>query len=182
MPLKIMRTIRDPSKKKKDKKKKARPSTIHQPCQNIVGPQIRKMRMLRNWSQSNLAVKLQFAGFDVGRECIAKIEGQTRCVRDTDLRFIALVLDATPSDLFPCLEPSKPLVGFPERLASKHQPAHFVPPAVQPKPATPVYFGKNGCNSHNGNATNGKEPTNSILKQENRPFAKNGLNGDPKPV
>ncbi len=172
-----MRTIRDQSKTNEE-----RPSTIHQPHLNIVGPQIRKLRMQRNWSQSKMAVKLQFAGFDVGRECIAKIEGQTRCVRDADLLFIARVLNAPLADLFPQMEPSKPIAESIERLRSKRQPAHFVPLAVQPKPTTPVYFSRNGCNNHNGIAKATAERATAVINRENPDVAKNGLNGNRKSV
>jgi transcriptional regulator with XRE-family HTH domain len=171
-----MQTIRDRSKTNEK-----RPSTIHQPHQNIVGPQIRKLRMQKNWSQSKMAVKLQFAGFDVGRECIAKIEGQTRCVRDTDLFAIARVLNATLPDLFPQIEPSK-LIADLERLRSKHQPSRFVPLTVQPKPTTPVYFSQNGCKNHNGIAKGTAERATTIINRENPDVAKNGLNGNRKSV
>jgi len=35
---------------------------------NIVGPQIRKWRYARGWSQARLAVKLQLNGLDISRE------------------------------------------------------------------------------------------------------------------
>ena len=71
---------------------------------NIIGPQIRKIRYVRGWSQSHLALKLQLRGLDVARDAIAHIECQTRCVKDKDIPHFAAVLGVNVSDLFPHLE------------------------------------------------------------------------------
>lgn len=73
----------------------------HPKCQtNIVGPQIRKLRVRRGWSQAKLAERLQLNGLDIGREVIAQIEAQTHCVKDKDLPFFAYVLKVGVDDLF----------------------------------------------------------------------------------
>jgi transcriptional regulator with XRE-family HTH domain len=68
---------------------------------NIVGPQVRQARFQRGLSQPALAAKCQLLGWDIGRDTIAKIEGQTRWVGDAELvhlsRSLAIPLDA----LFP---------------------------------------------------------------------------------
>ena len=73
----------------------------HQKCQtNFVGPQIRKLRVRRGWSQAKLAMKLQLNGWDIGREVVAQIEAQTHCVKDQHLLFFAHVLKVSLADLF----------------------------------------------------------------------------------
>ena len=54
---------------------------------NLVGPQLRKLRDKRRWSQSKLAIVLQFAGWEGDRNRVAKIEGGHVYVRDTEAQF-----------------------------------------------------------------------------------------------
>ncbi len=68
---------------------------------NLVGPQVRKLRTARQWTQQMLAARLQIAGWDVSRESLAKLESQFRRVPDCELLFLAKVLDASLPDLFP---------------------------------------------------------------------------------
>jgi len=77
--------------------------------QNIVGAQIRKLRYNRGWSQAQLAIQLQLKGLDVGREVVAQIEGQTHCVKDKDLPYFARVFQVGLHELFPDLQPDKPI-------------------------------------------------------------------------
>ena len=76
---------------------------------NLVGPQVRKFRYNRCWSQSKLAIQLQLKGLDVSREVIAQIEGQCHCVKDKDLPYFARVFQVGLTDLFPNLDPDKPI-------------------------------------------------------------------------
>lgn len=73
---------------------------------NIVGPQIRKLRYNKGWSQSKLATELYMQGLEVQREFVAQVEGQTHCVKDKDLFYFAAALNVPFSDLFP-----KPATG-----------------------------------------------------------------------
>jgi transcriptional regulator with XRE-family HTH domain len=43
---------------------------------NLVGPQIRRLRAARGWSQTKLALRLQLSGLNIGREVLAQIEAQ----------------------------------------------------------------------------------------------------------
>jgi len=56
-----------------------------------MGPKIRKARFQRGWSQQDLAVKLQLAGFDISRTGVAKIEMQIRGLSDRDLLYFLKV-------------------------------------------------------------------------------------------
>jgi transcriptional regulator with XRE-family HTH domain len=67
---------------------------------NIVGPQIRKWRFARDWSQARLAVKLQLNGLDISREVLAQMECQIHCIRDKHIFHLARVLEVKVSDFF----------------------------------------------------------------------------------
>jgi transcriptional regulator with XRE-family HTH domain len=89
---------------------------------NVSGPVIRKLREERDWSQSDLAAKCQLAGWDAGRDIIARIEGRVRLVRDFEILALADVFQVTPNDLLPraCREqkpPGAPDAGQPRRMA-----------------------------------------------------------------
>ena len=71
---------------------------------NFVGPQIRRLRQARGWSQSKLAERLQLSGFDIDRGVIAQMESQFHCVRDKELVHIARVLKMPLADFFAALE------------------------------------------------------------------------------
>ncbi len=68
---------------------------------NMVGPQIRKMRYVRHWSQSTLAAKLQLLGWDIDRVSLAKIESRPVHVDDYELLYFAKVFNINLADLFP---------------------------------------------------------------------------------
>ena len=68
---------------------------------NVVGPQVRKLRSQRDWTQEVLAQKLQLAGWDVSRTSLAKLESKLRWVSDCELLFLAKVLSVQLKDLFP---------------------------------------------------------------------------------
>jgi transcriptional regulator with XRE-family HTH domain len=68
---------------------------------NVVGPQVRKLRSQRDWTQEILAQKLQLAGWDVSRTSLAKLESQLRWVSDCELLFLAKVLSVQLKDLYP---------------------------------------------------------------------------------
>ena len=60
--------------------------------------------MTPKWTQSRLAVALQFEGMLVERSVVAKIEGGYRRISDVEILIIAKVLGVTPNDLL--LDPS----------------------------------------------------------------------------
>jgi predicted transcriptional regulator len=59
---------------------------------NICGPKVRRIRVNLGLSQPELAAKCQRAGWDVSRDIIARIEGQTRWVADFELVKLAKIL------------------------------------------------------------------------------------------
>lgn len=60
---------------------------------NICGPRVRRFRVALGLSQPALAAKCQRSGWDVSRDIIARIEGQTRWVADSELVQLATVLN-----------------------------------------------------------------------------------------
>jgi transcriptional regulator with XRE-family HTH domain len=56
---------------------------------NIVGPQVRRLRVAAGLSQAALAAACQRFGWDIDRNTIAKIEGRLRWVGDFELVYLA---------------------------------------------------------------------------------------------
>ncbi len=68
---------------------------------NVIGPQIRRLRYKRQWSQSHLAAKLQICGWDVSRVTVAKIELRRHRIDDVQLLYLAEVLGVEVRELLP---------------------------------------------------------------------------------
>lgn len=75
---------------------------------NLVGPQIRKLRYKCGWSQNDLSIKLQLAGWDITRSTVAKIESRLIWVGDWQLFYFTRVLKVDLCELFPPLDPHDP--------------------------------------------------------------------------
>jgi transcriptional regulator with XRE-family HTH domain len=68
---------------------------------NVVGPQVRKYRNRKGWTQPVLAQKLQLQGWSISVGSLGKLEAQLRRVPDCELMFLARVLGVSISELFP---------------------------------------------------------------------------------
>ena len=68
---------------------------------NIVGPQVRRLRVAANLSQAALAAACQRVGWDIDRNTIAKIEGQMRWVGDFELLYLAKALGCRVEEVWP---------------------------------------------------------------------------------
>jgi transcriptional regulator with XRE-family HTH domain len=69
---------------------------------NYIGEQVRQFRKERGWSQSKLAIKLQFAGMpNATRGKVSKIESCLIKTTDVDIMFLARELGVPFQDLFP---------------------------------------------------------------------------------
>lgn len=77
------------------------------PTGNIIGPQVRRVRLVRKMSQPELAAKCQRLGWDIGRDIIARIEGRVRLVTDSEVALLARALIIPISELFPAGAVSK---------------------------------------------------------------------------
>jgi hypothetical protein len=67
---------------------------------NIVGPQVRRLRVAANLSQAALAAACQRIGWDIDRNTVAKIEGRLRWVGDFELLHLSSVLKCRLNALF----------------------------------------------------------------------------------
>ena len=89
---------------------------------NIVGPQIRRLRYNRGWSQAKFAFRLQLAGLDISRESLAKVEGQIHTVLDHELPFYATALGVGIEQLYPPFPSGKPIHDVVVQLRSRRKP------------------------------------------------------------
>ena len=83
---------------------------------NNIGPQVRRLRYDRGWSQSTLAAKLQVAGLDTDRSGVSKIEARMVFVDDRTLMYLAEVLKVELPALFPKKESGQRIHEFLEKL------------------------------------------------------------------
>jgi transcriptional regulator with XRE-family HTH domain len=68
---------------------------------NLVGPQVRKRRIKKGWSQEVLAAQLQLRGWSISRDSLASLESQRRRVPDCEMLYLSRVLGIRVDDLFP---------------------------------------------------------------------------------
>ena len=69
---------------------------------NVVGPQVRRLRSGKGWSQNDLAIKLQILGMEHASRCkIAKIETRRVSIADEELIFISRALGVSTELLYP---------------------------------------------------------------------------------
>lgn len=92
-------------------------------CQNMVGPQVRKLRYVTGWSQEKLAEKLQLLGWDIGRVSLAKIESRLVRVDDYELLFFAKVFNVHLDDLFPAIDPARRIHDVVAELMQRRPPS-----------------------------------------------------------
>lgn len=69
---------------------------------NVVGPQVRRLRSQRGWSQNDLAIKLQILGMEEAtRSKVSKIESRMVWIADQDLIFLSRALGVGTDELYP---------------------------------------------------------------------------------
>lgn len=69
--------------------------------QNIVGPQVRRLRYEQGLKQEDLAARCGVLGWDLSRGTLSKIEAQLRCVTDSELEILAKALRVEITSLYP---------------------------------------------------------------------------------
>ena len=69
--------------------------------QNIVGPQVRKIRYQQELTQEMLAARCARHDWDISRGTLSKIEAQLRCVTDSELAILARALGIAIDKLYP---------------------------------------------------------------------------------
>jgi transcriptional regulator with XRE-family HTH domain len=83
---------------------------------NNIGPQVRRLRDARGWTQEAFTAKLQILGLDITRAGLSKIEARLIFVDDKTMLFLAEALKVPVQDLFPLRQTGKCLREFLERL------------------------------------------------------------------
>ena len=66
--------------------------------QNIVGPQIRKIRYKQGLTQEMFAAHCSLLGLELSRAVLSKIEAQLRCVSDAEFVLLARALKVDLKD------------------------------------------------------------------------------------
>ena len=77
-----------------------------------IGSQIASRRKALKWSQSDLAVRLQLAGWDIDRSQVSKIECRLVHVSDFQQLYFARIFKVNLSDLFPNVDPNEKIGDF----------------------------------------------------------------------
>ena len=72
---------------------------------NVIGPQVRRLRCQRGWSQEQLTAKLQLEGLDISRSSIAKIENGQQAVFDYEVLAFSHLFNVSEETLHPSLDP-----------------------------------------------------------------------------
>ncbi|HTS18488.1 MAG TPA: helix-turn-helix domain-containing protein [Verrucomicrobiae bacterium] len=70
----------------------------------MIGPQVRRLRYQRGWSQEKLAEKLQLLGWDISRAGLGKIESRLVHVEEYELLYFARAFNVRLDDLFPPID------------------------------------------------------------------------------
>ena len=68
---------------------------------NIIGQNVVKLRYKKDWTQDQLAAKMQLSGYYITRQIIANIETRRSSVRDKRIACFAEIFDVKVGDLFP---------------------------------------------------------------------------------
>ncbi len=69
--------------------------------QNIVGPQIRKLRYQQGLTQEMFAARCTIRGMELSRATLSKVEARLRCVTDQELEIFAETLGVEIKALYP---------------------------------------------------------------------------------
>jgi len=97
---------------------------------NMVGPQVRRLRYARGWSQNVLAAKLQLLGWDIERVHVAKTESRLVHVDDYELLYFTKVFNVGLDDLFPKIDPARRLDEVVTELMRRNPPVEASPKKV----------------------------------------------------
>lgn len=71
----------------------------HNGSKNIIGKNLKKIRLERNLTQSDIATALQLKGYEFDRITILRIENGLRFVPDYEVKILCEVLGVSYEDL-----------------------------------------------------------------------------------
>lgn len=75
---------------------------------NVIGPQVRRLRSQRGWSQEQLTAKLQLEGLEISRQSVQRIENGQQAVFDYEILAFCHIFRVPERDLHPTLDPFAP--------------------------------------------------------------------------
>lgn len=75
---------------------------------NLVGPQVKKLRAHRGWTQEMLSEKLHLAGWSISSGALVDLEARMLPVADHHLFFLAKIFEVPMRELFPKIDPQDP--------------------------------------------------------------------------
>ena len=88
---------------------------------NLIGAEIMRRRDRLGWSQSDLAVRLQLAGWDIDRSQVSKIECRLVHVSDFQQLYFVRIFKVSLSDLFPNVDPNEKIGDFLTRAMERER-------------------------------------------------------------
>ena len=71
---------------------------------NLIGPQVRRLRCAKSWSQEHLMLVMQELGWNICRQRIARIESCEAWVSDFEMLLVATALEVELPALLPIIE------------------------------------------------------------------------------
>ena len=74
---------------------------------NLIGPQVRRLRSAKCWSQEKLMFQLLDLGWNICRQRIARIESCEAWVSDFEIVLIATALEVEITELVPKIKPER---------------------------------------------------------------------------
>lgn len=75
---------------------------------NLVGPQVKRLRKIRGWSQEILSAKLRLVGWKISKGSLAKLEARVLHARDYHLLILAKIFEVPLSELLPQVDMQDP--------------------------------------------------------------------------
>ncbi len=103
---------------------------------NLIGAEIRKRRDRLGWSQSDLAVRLQLAGWDIDRSQLSKIECRLVHVSDFQQLYFVRVFKISLDELLPNVDPLEKINDFLARTMERKRAP--IPRGKKPKARKPT--------------------------------------------
>ena len=103
---------------------------------NLIGAEIMKRRDRLCWSQTDLAVRLQLAGWDIDRSQLSKIECRLVHVSDFQQLYFARVFKVSVNDLLPSVDPREKISDFLSRTMERKRAP--IPRGKRPKKGNPA--------------------------------------------
>lgn len=102
---------------------------------NLIGAEIRKRRDRLGWSQSDLAVRLQLAGWDIDRSQLSKIECRLVHVSDFKQLYFVCVFKISLNEILPYVDPWEKINDFLARTMERKRAP--IPRGKKPKKRKP---------------------------------------------